>query len=98
MSENLKKTIRAGTLLVPFLIHFALMTVLLILSLLNIKYGLEEQLIGSEHVGIIDDFYVIIYWLYWGSIISSAVLFYLYFLIFSWLRKKKERAESSSQQ
>jgi hypothetical protein len=97
MSENLKKTIRAGTLLVPLLIHFALMTVLLILSLLNIKYGLEAQLIGSEHIGIIDDVYVMIYWLYWGSVISSAVLFYICFLIFPWLRKKKARAESSSQ-
>ncbi|PTH80054.1 hypothetical protein [Aeromonas veronii] len=92
----LNKTIGIGALLVPLLLHFAIMTALLVLSLLNIKYSLEEQLIGSEHIGIIDDLYVIIYWLYWGSVISFAALFYLYIIISSWIRKKKERAHEQT--
>jgi len=96
MSKMLNKTIGIGALLVPFLLHFAVMTALLLLSMFNIKYGLEAQLIGGDHIGIIDDLYVIVYWLYWVSVISFAALFYLYIIISSWTRKKKARAHEQT--
>lgn len=96
MSKMLNKTIGIGALLVPLLLHFAVMTALLVLALFNIKYGLEAQLIGSERIGIIDDVYVIIYWLYWGSVISFAALFYVCLYISSWIKRKKERADEHS--
>ncbi|MCS3768590.1 phosphoglycerol transferase MdoB-like AlkP superfamily enzyme [Aeromonas hydrophila] len=74
----------------PFIMHFIIMSIILILVLVNIKYGLEFDLIGTEHSRLVNGVYDMVYFLYFGSVISFAVLYFSYLLIVRWVKGRNK--------
>jgi hypothetical protein len=74
----------------PIIIHIVVMSVILVLVLLNIKYGVEAELMSTNYFYLVDSIYGIVHLLYFGSIISFIVL-YLSFCFFSkWIENRKQ--------
>lgn len=77
------------------------MSVILILVLVNIKYGLEFDLIGTEYGHLVNSVYNIVYFLYFlyflyfGSVISFAAFYFTYLLIVRWIENKNKIKPSS---
>ncbi|RWT74237.1 hypothetical protein DN604_15250 [Aeromonas caviae] len=75
----------------PFVIHFIIMSAILVLVLVNIKYGLEFDLIGTEYSRLVNGVYDMIYFLYFGSVISFAALYFSYLLVVRWVENRKTK-------
>ncbi len=75
----------------PFVIHFIIMSAILALVLVNIKYGLEFDLIGTEYSRLVNGVYDMIYFLYFGSVISFAALYFSYLLVVRWVENRKTK-------
>ena len=73
----------------PFVMHFIIMSAILILVLVNIKYGLEFDLIGTEYSRLVNGVYDMVYFLYFGSVISFAALYFSYLLIVRWVGNRQ---------
>ena len=73
----------------PFVMHFIIMSAILILVLVNIKYGLEFDLIGTEYSRLVNGVYDMVYFLYFSSVISFAALYFSYLLIVRWVSNRK---------
>ena len=77
----IKKILKIAGMATPFVMHFIIMSVILILVLVNIKYGLEFDLIGTEYGHLVNGVYNIVYFLYFGSVISFAAFYFTYLLL-----------------
>lgn len=85
-----KKMLKIAGLAVPFLIHFIIMSAILILVLANIKYGLEFDLIGTEYSRLVNSVYDLVYFLYFGSVISFAAVYFSYLFVVRWIKNRTE--------
>jgi hypothetical protein len=86
----IKKILKLIGVVIPFVIHFSIMSAILIIALVNIKYGIEFELIGTGHSQRVNDVYEMVYSLYLGSIISFAVIHFFYLIISRWFRNKNK--------
>ncbi|MFQ2680659.1 hypothetical protein ACK3YX_16815 [Aeromonas caviae] len=86
----IKKILKIAGVAMPFVMHFIIMSVILVLVLVNIKYGLEFDLIGTEYSRLVNGVYDMIYFLYFGSVISFAALYFSYLLIVRWVENRKK--------
>ena len=84
----IKKLFSILGLAAPIIIHIVVMSVILVLVLLNIKYGVEAELMSTNYFYLVDSIYGIVHLLYFGSIISFIVL-YLSF-ISKWIGNRKQ--------
>jgi hypothetical protein len=77
----LKKIFIIFGMATPMIIHFIVMSFILVLVLLNIKYGVESVLMSTNYFYLVDSIYEMVYTLYLGSLISFTVLYssYLFF-------------------
>ncbi len=91
----IKKILKIAGMATPFVMHFIIMSVILILVLVNIKYGLEFDLIGTEYGHLVNGVYNIVYFLYFGSVISFAAFYFPYLLIVRWIENKNKIKPSS---
>ncbi|OCQ42651.1 hypothetical protein A6767_10440 [Aeromonas veronii] len=86
----IKKILKIAGVAMPFVMHFIIMSVILVLVLVNIKYGLEFDLIGTEYSHLVSGVYDMIYFLYFGSVISFAALYFSYLLVVRWVENRKK--------
>lgn len=91
----IKKILKIAGVATPFILHFIIMSVILILVLVNIKYGLEFDLIGTEYSRLTNGVYDMVYFLYFGSVISFAALYFPYLLIVRWIENRKKGQPSN---
>lgn len=77
----IKRILKITGVTMPFVMHFIIMSAILIIVLVNIKYGLEFDLIGTEYSRLVNGVYDMVYFLYFGSVISFAALYFSYLLI-----------------
>ena len=77
----IKKILKIAGMATPFVMHFIIMSVILILVLVNIKYGLEFDLIGTEYGHLVNGVYNIVY--------------FTYLLIVRWIENKNKIKPSS---
>ncbi|ELB2792614.1 MULTISPECIES: hypothetical protein [Gammaproteobacteria] len=87
----IKKILKITGVAMPFVIHFIIMSAILVLVLVNIKYGLEFDLIGTEYSRLVNGVYDMIYFLYFGSVISFAALYFSYLLVVRWVENRKTK-------
>ncbi|WP_336989318.1 hypothetical protein [Aeromonas hydrophila] len=87
----IKKILKITGVAMPFVIHFIIMSAILALVLVNIKYGLEFDLIGTEYSRLVNGVYDMIYFLYFGSVISFAALYFSYLLVVRWVENRKTK-------
>jgi hypothetical protein len=74
----------------PIIIHIVVMSVILALALLNIKYGVEAELMSTNYFYLVDSIYGMVHLLYFGSIISFIVLYLSFCLISKWIENRKQ--------
>jgi hypothetical protein len=74
----------------PIILHAVVMSAILVLVLLNIKYGIESELMSSNYFYLVDSVYGVIYLLYFGSIISFVVLHLAFCFISKWIENKRK--------
>lgn len=86
----IKKILKAVGVAAPFIMHFIIMSIILILVLVNIKYGLEFDLIGTEYSRLVNDVYDMVYLLYFGSVVSFATFYFSYLLIVKWAESRNK--------
>ncbi len=87
----IKKILKITGVAMPFVIHFIIMSAILVLVLVNIKYGLEFDLIGTEYSRLVNGVYDMIYFLYFGSVISFAAIYFSYLLVVRWVENRKTK-------
>lgn len=73
----------------PIIINFTVMSVVLVLALLNIKYGIESELISTSYFHLVDSVYEMVYLLYFCSVISFVALYLSYVFLSKWIKKAK---------
>ena len=81
----IKKLFSILGLAAPIIIHIVVMSVILVLVLLNIKYGVEAELMSTNYFYLVDSIYGIVHLLYFGSIISFIVLYLSFCFISKWI-------------
>ncbi|AMQ41833.1 hypothetical protein [Aeromonas veronii] len=86
----IKKILKTVGVAAPFIMHFIIMSIILILVLVNIKYGLEFDLIGTEYSRLVSGVYDMVYFLYFGSVVSFAALYFSYLLIVRWIKSRNK--------
>lgn len=74
----------------PIIIHTVVMSVILTLVLLNIKYGIEADLMSTNYFYLIDSIYGMVHLLYFGSLISFIVWYLSFCFIFKWIKNRKK--------
>ena len=80
---------------IVLILHFLIMSFILMCIGVRIKYGLEDTLISTKYFGLIDSVYEMIYFIYYGSLISFTVLFISYIFITKWRSNHKEEHNSN---
>ena len=85
-----KKPLSILGMATPIIIHAVVMSVVLVLVLLNIKYGIESELMSSNYFYLVDSVYGIVHLLYFSSLISFVVIYFSYLMISKWVRNKNK--------
>ncbi len=89
MIKNILSTI---AVVIPIIIHAVVMSVILVLVWLNIKYGIEADLMSTNYFYLVDSIYGMVHLLYFGSLISFVVIYFSYLMISKWIRNKNKVA------
>ncbi|OKA73114.1 hypothetical protein BHR42_23185 [Aeromonas salmonicida subsp. salmonicida] len=76
----IKKILKIAGMATPFVMHFIIMSVILILVLVNIKYGLEFDLIGTEYGHLVNSVYNIVYFLFLISYFLFLISYFLFLI------------------
>lgn len=87
-----KKPLSILGIATPIIIHAVVMSVVLVLVLLNIKYGIESELMSSNYFYLVDSVYGMVHLLYFASLISFVVIYFSYLIISKWIRNKSKVA------
>ncbi|MGL5390231.1 MAG: hypothetical protein ACRDA8_02365 [Shewanella sp.] len=87
-----KKPLSILGMATPIIIHAVVMSVVLVLVLLNIKYGIESELMSSNYFYLVDSVYGMVHLLYFSSLISFVVIYFSYLMISKWVRNKNKVA------
>lgn len=87
-----KKPLSILGMATPIIIHALVMSVVLVLVLLNIKYGIESELMSSNYFYLVDSVYGMVHLLYFSSLISFVVIYFSYLMISKWVRNKNKVA------
>lgn len=87
-----KKPLSILGMATPIIIHAVVMSVVLVLVLLNIKYGIESELMSSNYFYLVDSVYGMVHLLYFSSLISFVVIYFSYLIISKWVRNKNKVA------
>lgn len=87
-----KKPLSILGMATPIIIHAVVMSVVLVLVLLNIKYGIESELMSSNYFYLVDSVYGMVHLLYFSSLISFVVIYFSYLMISRWVRNKNKVA------
>lgn len=87
-----KKPLSILGMATPIIIHAVVMSVVLVLVLLNIKYGIESELMSSNYFYLVDSVYGMVHLLYFSSLISFVVIYFSYLMISKWFRNKNKVA------
>lgn len=87
-----KKPLSILGMATPIIIHTVVMSVVLVLVLLNIKYGIESELMSSNYFYLVDSVYGMVHLLYFVSLISFVVIYFSYLIISKWIRNKNKVA------
>lgn len=88
MKTMSKKTFSIVGITATILLHFIIMTVVLTLVLLNIKYGAEADLMSTESFYLVDSIYGMVHLLYFSSLISFVVFFLSFVFISKWMKNR----------
>lgn len=88
MRKKLRETL--GVIIV-LILHFLIMSIILVCIGVSMKYQLEHNLIGTQYFSLVTLVYDMIYFLYYGSLISFVVLFLSYIFIIKWITNHKEK-------
>lgn len=86
----IKKTLSILGMATPIIIHTVVMSVILVLVLLNIKYGIEADLMSTNYFYLVDSIYGMVHLLYFGSLISFVVLYLSFCFISKWIKNRKQ--------
>jgi hypothetical protein len=73
----------------PIVMHFMVMSVVLVLVLLNIKYGIEFELMSTNYFHLVDSVYDMVYLLYFCSVVSFIILYLSYVFLLRWINKAR---------
>lgn len=86
MFKKLFSTIGVAT---PIVMNFIVMSVVLVLVLLNIKYGIESELMSTSYFYLVDSVYDMVYLLYFSSVISFVILYLSYVFLSKWIKNAR---------
>lgn len=85
-----KKPLSILGMATPIIIHTVVMSVVLVLVLLNIKYGIESELMSSNYFYLVDSVYGMVHLLYFASLISFVILHLSFCFISKWIENRKK--------
>lgn len=77
-------------IIIVLILHFIIMSFILICVGVNIKYQLESTLGGTEYFGLVTAVYETVYFIYYSSLISFVILFLSYIFITKWIKNNKK--------
>lgn len=86
----IKKLFVAVSMAVPVIIHVIVMSVMLVLVLVNIKYGIEADLMSTDYFYLVRPVYDMVYSIYICSIISFVVVYVFYLVLSKWNKNRKK--------
>lgn len=90
MGAMIKKLFVAVSMAVPVIIHVIVMSVMLVLVLVNIKYGIEADLMSTDYFYLVRPVYDMVYSIYICSIISFVVVYVFYLVLSKWNKNRKK--------
>ena len=86
----IKKLFVAVSMAAPVIIHVIVMSVMLVLVLVNIKYGIEADLMSTDYFYLVRSVYDMVYSIYVCSIISFVVVYVFYLVLSKWKKNRKK--------
>lgn len=89
-----KKLRESLGIIIVLILHFIIMSFILICVGVSIKYQLEHTLMGTEYFGLVTAVYEMVYFIYYGSLISFVILFLSYIFITKWKTNHKEKQKN----
>lgn len=90
MGAMIKKLFVAVSMAAPVIIHVIVMSVMLVLVLVNIKYGIEADLMSTDYFYLVRPVYDMVYSIYICSIISFVVVYVFYLVLSKWNKNRKK--------
>lgn len=90
MVAMIKKLFVAVSMAAPVIIHVIVMSVMLVLVLVNIKYGIEADLMSTDYFYLVRSVYDMVYSIYVCSIISFVVVYVFYLVLSKWKKNRKK--------